>query len=107
MTQENGKDDGPSILETIHDMWVKGGSKKPSKSDAEKLRSAYSKAHAAKETAKAALKAATAAESDAVKAIVAARGKGPFALDGRNCRPMTRGESAFLRFDAELDLEAL
>lgn len=96
-----------SALDKLHKQWVAGGKKKPDQKTAGALMKAYSTAHGKKLEAEKAYEAAMAAEQDAARAIVLARGKGRFTgPDGTMYTAMSKGDSVFLRVDGGKDLDS-
>lgn len=87
----------PSLVEQLHQEWLKAGGKPPSTAKNKELVADYLKAKKAKEAAKAAYEKAQAAESETVKAIILANGKGKLRIAGEVCLPMTRGNTVFFR----------
>jgi hypothetical protein len=84
------------LLSKLHSEFL-ARTKPVEKKDAELIVANWKKASLARERAEAAFVAAQKAESDAVAAIVRARGKGRVKIDGKDYVPMSRGNTAYLR----------
>jgi len=93
----------PKILDLLHETFKKRKSP-ATKSEAAGLMKAYKAAHKKKSDAEAALVKAQAEETEAVRAIVEARGKGRFEYEGDVFTPMCKGETLFLRNDSVKDV---
>lgn len=105
-TAETAAPKVPSPIDVLHAEYVKAGSPKVDGKTAKTLVSAWEKAHAAREAAESAFEKAAKAESDAVAAIVRARGKGRLKLaDGSQFIPMGRGDKVWLKREGGVDVE--
>lgn len=91
-----------SLLKDLHAQWEKGGKKVVDKKQATALMAAWKKASDAREESEQAFAAAQRAESDAVKAIVLARGSAKLKLgDGTVLVPMSRGATVYFRKESD------
>lgn len=86
-----------AILAVIHDEWVAGGSKKPDKKTNRELITKWEQAERNRKATEKAFQEAALAETEAVKAIVRANGKGRMRINGRTFIPMSRGKTVFFR----------
>jgi hypothetical protein len=102
----NGSTEKPAgLLHKLHEQWVAGGSKNPDQKTAKALIENWKKASAARDEAESAFRAAQAAESAAVSAIISARGKGRINIAGVGIFvPMSRGNTVYLRQEGATDL---
>lgn len=87
----------PSIVDQLHETWKKNGGKPPAAAVNKKLVAEYLAARKTKEKAKAEYEKCQAAESETVKAIILANGKGKMRINGEVCLPMTRSNTVFFR----------
>ena len=94
---ELGTPKAPSLVDQLHEEWKKQGGKPPTSALNKKLVGEYAAAKKTKEKAKSEYERCQAAESEAVKAIILANGKGKLRIGGEICLPMTRGNTVFFR----------
>lgn len=95
-----------SLVNKLHAEWVAKGSPKPDGAAAKKLMAAFKDAETKLEAADAAYIKAQRAVSEAVSAIVLARGKGRIEHAGRKLTPMSRGGTMYFRDETAKDVES-
>lgn len=91
------KDNGPNRLAEAHAAFIKAGGKPADGKTTKALVDGWKKAAQAKEKAEEAFTAASKAESETVKALILALGKGRLKIAGEVYIPMSRGETFYLR----------
>jgi hypothetical protein len=110
MAESNGNGNGSTekpagLLAKLHEEWVKGGSKTADAKTAKNLVETWKVKSAARDKAEAAFRETQKEESEAVAAIIRARGKGRINIAGIGIFvPMSRGNTVYLRQEGAQDL---
>lgn len=102
--ETNGQTKEPSLLDKLHAEFLKAGGKEPDAKTGKALLGSWRAASEARDKAEAAFRKAQTAESDAVAAIIKARGKGRVKIDGEVHVPMSRGTTVFFRKEGGSDV---